>query len=232
MGSASIAAEGGRIAVLGLYNCGSTGIADMLHHLGAFMAPPFWEVSDEDADNNFYEPYALSWHLRAWWDEPRIVERVPRDVRVDYLRQWAVLQETLSSSRPIGAKHPLLCLCAEDLLEAWGPDTRFLWSWRPLEESIAGLRRRDWFGEDTAALQRKLWDALQRFDEAHPGRLFKLDWNEAKARPDWAAEQLASFAGIAADPGLLQLAAARLRPQASGKGLTQRLASVARKAIG
>lgn len=220
-----------RLAVLGLYNSGSTGAADMLHGLGVHMGAPFWEVSDTRAENNFYEPYELSWQLRAWWDEPRAAERVPAYVRVNYLRQWAVLQETVATSRVIGAKHPLLSLCAHDLLEAWGPDTRFLWSWRPLEESVAGLRRRGWFGEHAESLQQRLWEALQRFDESHPGLVFRLDWNEVKANPLRAAGVLASFAGLEADDERLQLAAGCIRPLTRNDRIRRQLARIVRKAI-
>ena len=67
-----------RIAVLGLYNSGSTVIAGMLHRLGVNMGQPFWQTSADGAACNHYEPYDLSWHLRRWWDEPRAVERAPR----------------------------------------------------------------------------------------------------------------------------------------------------------
>ncbi|HET9651231.1 MAG TPA: hypothetical protein VFP36_03525 [Usitatibacter sp.] len=220
-----------RIAVLGLYNSGSTGVADMLHHLGVCMAPPFWEVSDSTAENNFYEPYELSWHLRKWWDEPRAVEQVPASVRVNYLRQWALLQESLGASPVIGATHPLLSLCGEDLLEAWGADTRFLWSWRPLAESIAGLERREWFAADAGALQRRLWDALERFDRSHPRLAVKLDWNEVKADPVRGARALAAFAGIDADEERVRQAAARIRPQPTGNGIKRQIKAALRKAM-
>ena len=45
----------------------------------------------------------------------------------------------------VGAKHPLLSLCGDDLVEAWGPAVRFIWTWRPLDESIASIRRTDWW---------------------------------------------------------------------------------------
>jgi hypothetical protein len=230
-GACGLPTNPGRVAVLGLYNSGSTGVAGMLHQLGVDMGPPFWEVSESTAENNFYEPYELSWHLRAWWDEPRAVERVPASVRVDYLRHWAFLQESLRASRLIGAKHPLLSLCGEDLLEAWGAHTRFLWSWRPLEESVAGLQRRGWFGADAPALQRRLWEALVRFDASHPGLVSKLDWNEVKADPLRGARELASFAGIDADEERLQQAAAGIRPQGAARGIKRQFADVLRKAM-
>jgi len=133
-----------RFAVLGLYNSGSTALAGMLHRLGANMGPPFWENSDDDSAVNYYESYDLSWHLRKWWNEPRIAECVSSRHRIEFLKRWVNLQQCAGQA-PVGAKHPLLSLCGPDLVEAWGAETLFFWSWRPLRESVAGLQRRGWF---------------------------------------------------------------------------------------
>ena len=117
-----------RIAVLGLYNSGSTVLAGMLHRLGVNMGPPFWMSFPSDAsDINFYEPYDLSWHLRRWWDEPRAVERVPAAERIRFLEHWAAAPGCVPPG-PMGAKHPLLSLCGRDLIAAWGLDVRFIWA--------------------------------------------------------------------------------------------------------
>jgi hypothetical protein len=63
----------------------------------------------------------------------------------------------------VGAKHPLLTLCGPDLVEAWGANTRFIWTWRPLEESTASLQRRGWWPGNEEEIQARLWRAAQDF---------------------------------------------------------------------
>ena len=82
-----------RLAIIGLYNSGSTILAGMLYRLGANMGAPFWSNSDDQSKDNFYEPYDLSWHLRMWWNEPNITERTTAAKRTDFLRRWIELQE-------------------------------------------------------------------------------------------------------------------------------------------
>ena len=121
-----------RIAVLGVYRSGSTAVAGALHHLGVDMGPPYFE--------GFYESAGLSKQLRRWWDEPRLVEKVGRAKRVRVLEQW-IKEREAGGVRWVGMKHPLLSLCGDDLVQAWGEDTRFIRCCRPLEDSIDSLKR-------------------------------------------------------------------------------------------
>lgn len=149
-----------RIAVLGLYNSGSTAIATILHHLGIHMGEPFW-LSQE---RNFYEPYDLGCQLQRWWNEPNLRENTPPEIRVQCLKNWILAHEHLSG-KMVGAKHPLLSLCGQDLQTAWGDNIKFIWSYRDLETSIKQLQKRNWFGAYTESLQKTLWAALNIFFE-------------------------------------------------------------------
>jgi hypothetical protein len=142
-----------RIAVLGVYRSGSTVVAGALHHLGVDMGPPFFE--------GFYESAWLSEQLRRWWDEPRLREKVSQAKRIQVLAQW-IKEREQGGARWVGMKHPLLSLCGEDLVQAWGPETRFIRCCRPLEDSINSLKR---LGRavDGAFLQGTLMAALDRF---------------------------------------------------------------------
>ena len=193
-----------RFAVLGLYNSGSTTLAGMLHRLGANMGPPFWANDDDGSEHNFYEPYDLSSHLRRWWDEPRIIERTPAEGRTAFLRDWVRRQESVGPA-PVGAKHPLLSLCARDLMAGWGTDTRLIWSYRDLDASVRGLQRRGWFPGFEAAAQQRLWDALHEFARSN-GNMVRVDWDDVRSDPSGAARHLASLVGLA--PSATQLAAA------------------------
>lgn len=96
------------IAVLGLYNSGSTALAGALHRLGVDMGAPFWRDSDDRSPRNYYEPWDLSCRLRSWWDEPEAREAVNQATRVAYLRDWR--RRAGRCPGPAGAKHPLLSL--------------------------------------------------------------------------------------------------------------------------
>jgi len=201
-----------RIAVLGLYNSGSTAIAGVLHRLGVNMGPPFWRSSDDNDPNNYYEPVDLSWHLRRWWNEPGITEKTAAADRVRFLKGWIDLQECTHPG-PSGAKHPLLSLCGDDLSTAWGPETRFIWSWRPLDQSIAGLQRRGWFPGYEESLQQQLWEAVNDFESRHGG-VARLDWTKVQSDPLEATRQLAALAGLERSDDQLRTAAGFIRTSA------------------
>lgn len=195
-----------RVAVLGLYNSGSSGVAELLYRLGVNMGgPPFWKTFEKGVEKNHYEPYELAWHLRKWWAEPTGVESTAASQRVSYLKCWAEFQGCLRAG-PVGAKHPLLSLCGNDIAGAWGPDTRFVWSWRPLEESIVKLKERGWFQAYAEPLQQKLWQTLERFEVGRKDFL-KLDWNVVKSDPVQAARDLAFLAGLSPSEAELKAAA-------------------------
>ena len=155
-----------RIAVLGTYRSGSSAVAGILHHLGVHMGEPFWEPLVPDK-GLYYESASLADLLRIWWDEPSLEEKTPKAERVPLLSKWIEDQEW-AGVKQVGAKHPLLSLCGEDLLEAWGDATHFLWSRRPVEESIRSLTALGWWPGSEERVQRRLWEAASRFFERRP----------------------------------------------------------------
>jgi hypothetical protein len=198
-----------RIAILGLYNSGSTVLAGMLHRMGVNMGAPFWTNSHEGHPKNFYEPWDLSLAVRDWWAEPFLCEQTPRQERISFLKSWADSRQP-SHAGPLGAKHPLLSLCAADLLSAWGPDTIFVRAWRPFEESVDGLRARGWFTGHEIALQMRLWNALAQFERAH-GFALVMDWNRVRCNPSAAVAELAEIVGLKPSPTQAKDAASTVR---------------------
>lgn len=193
-----------RIAVLGLFNSGTTALAGVMHRLGVDMGAPFWGNSDDNSPQNYYEPRDLSRHLRSWWNEPQLQETVDRSSRIAYLTNWIRLRELMHPG-PVGAKHPLLSLCADDLVTAWGAGTVFLRACRPLDESIKRLKVRNWFPNHEEWLQRQLWQALERFCD----RQLHLSVEYRRLRNDTACviEEVAAFAHLS--PTTSQLTAAQ-----------------------
>ena len=192
-----------RFAILGLYNSGSSALAGMLHRLGANLGPPFW-CDRPGRESTVYEADDLAAALRRWWDEPALIERSTAAERIPWLRAWIRHQESTNPA-PAGVKHPLLALSANDIVAAWGTDTRFIWARRPLAESVAGLTRRGWFPGCELAMQSRLWDAIHAFVGSGIA-VTALDWDETRRDPAAAAMRLATLLEL--EPDLEQLAAA------------------------
>ncbi|HTW95251.1 MAG TPA: hypothetical protein VMD30_10680 [Tepidisphaeraceae bacterium] len=200
-----------RIAILGLFNSGSTVLAGMLHRLGVNLAPPFFH-NPQNLDENYFESRQLAHQLRQWWAEPLGVERVSAAFRSGFLKSWATLQER-SNPAPLAVKHPLLAFSAADLVSAWGNNTCFIRAMRPLDESIDGLRRRAWFPGHEVQLQKKLWNTLADFERSH--RVATFDWNSVKSNPLLTARDLAMTVGLSPTEDQLNAAAAVFRPPAA-----------------
>jgi hypothetical protein len=195
-----------RIAVLGLYRSGSSAAAGVLHHLGVEMGAPYW------MDN--YESARLARRLRRWWHEPDLQERFPPGERVRKLRDWISFLEAGGATH-IGAKHPLLSLCGEDLVEAWGPGVRFVWTWRPLDESIASIRRTGWWPEPLGEkLQRRLWDDVNRFFAGREH--LRVDFSDMLADPAREIRRIADYVDLLPDNDRFAAALASIRPERTG----------------
>ena len=213
-----------RVAVLGLYRSGSTAVAGVLDRLGVTMGPP-----------EHYEPVDLSQHLRVWWNEPRARSRVqrlttlarapslpwsrspqlkamtPASERIVVLADWIEAMERRSRG-PVGAKHPLLCLSGDDLLQAWGESTRFVWSYRELHRSIGSLVGKRWFPGKEEAMQRSLWDAVTTFFDRQDH--LRLEFAAMMTSPHRQIGHLIDYLDL--DPRPDQVAAANgfIQPQA------------------
>jgi len=74
-----------------------------------------------------------------------------------------------------------LALCCDDLVEAWGSETKFIWSHRALEESIASLQRRAWWPGKEQAIQSRLDCAAETFfsNRTH----LRIDFSDLKTHP-------------------------------------------------
>jgi hypothetical protein len=174
-----------RIAILGLYSSGSTAVAGILHHLGVEMGSPFCY--------NYYESAWLARQLRIWWNEPFLQEMIPKKVRIQILTNWIQEQELRGNSQWVGMKHPLLSLCADDIVEAWGKDIRFIWSCRPLENSINSLDSRDWW-TNGEIVQGTLWSALTRFFKQQPH--LRIEFSQMMTHPEKEIGRIIEYVGM------------------------------------
>ncbi|TWT83786.1 Tetratricopeptide repeat protein [Planctomycetes bacterium CA13] len=145
-----------RCVVVGCYRSGTSLVAGVLHYLGVDMGAPYKDP--------FFESDDLARRLRHWWTEPRLVASVARSSRRTQLSHW--IETRSSKAALVGAKHPLLSLCLEDIYHEWGADTIFIWCRRELSESIASLERMQWW-KDAARIQQTLHSANERFFSDH-----------------------------------------------------------------
>ena len=169
------------------------------------MGPPFFE--------GFYESAGLSAQLRRWWDEPRLREKVGQAKRVRVLAEW-VKEREQGGARWVGMKHPLLSLCGEDLVQAWGPETRFVRCCRPLQDSIDSLKR---LGRkvDGVAMQGTLMAALDRFFEGREH--LAVEFAELMGNPRREVERLMEYLSITADAVKIEAAIRFIEPGRKSK---------------
>jgi hypothetical protein len=191
-----------RIAVLGLYRSGSSAAAGVLHHLDVEMGAPYW------SDN--YESARLARRLRRWWHEPDLHEDFPPAERVRKLSDWISFLEAGGATH-VGAKHPLLSLCGDDLVAAWGPAVRFIWTWRPLDESIASMQRKGWFKPHGEKLQRRLWDYVNRFFAGREH--LRVDFSDMLADPAREIRRIVEYVDLPPDDDRFAAALASIRPE-------------------
>jgi hypothetical protein len=112
----------------------------------------------------------------------------------------------------VGAKHPLLSLCGNDVLDAWGPAVRFIWTWRPLDESIASIRRAGWWIEPYGEqLQRRLWAELNGFFAARDH--LRVDFSDMLADPAREIARIADYVNLPRNGDRFAAALASIRTE-------------------
>lgn len=201
-----------RFGLLGLYRSGSTAAAGVLHHLGADMGAPFW--------GDYFEPLALSKRLRLWWQEPFLRSNTGKAERVRVLKEWVAEREALMSDW-VGCKHPLLTLCGEDLLEAWGGDTRFIWTYRPLDESIDSIVRLNWWPKQGEHLQRTLWHEAHNFFSKT--QHLRVEFADMLDDPRRQVARLAEYLNLQPTEEQFQAAVAFIQPNRSSQSAARQV---------
>ncbi|MEM9366411.1 MAG: sulfotransferase [Planctomycetota bacterium] len=176
------------IVVFGCYRSGSSLLARLLHEMGVDMGAPF--------HSSYFEPNDLAQSLRVWWCEPELRELGCAEERVVGLSQWLdsrrKLERWQSASPIVGAKHPLLTLCLNDIAEAWGKDVRFIWAHRSLDESVKSLSRVGWW-MDPGRIQETLYSrAIEFFD---PEKHLQVSYDQVRDDPSTQVRRVAEFVG-------------------------------------
>lgn len=131
---------------------------------------------------NHYECELMAQQLRAWWSEPKLISTASPEERRSFFDRW--LTNSIYPQRKwIGVKHPLLALCMTDLVMAWGNDIKYIWSHRPIEQSIKSLNKAKWLGWDgyCEQIQQEIWNSIHEFlvDKEH----IKIDCDILNTEP-------------------------------------------------
>ncbi len=172
------------IAIIGTYRSGSSAVAEILEKLGVWMGAPYWF--------DYFESAEMAAALRSWWAEPDMVETVAQNERVDGLACWLENQQALGHST-IGLKHPLLTLSANDVLQAWGGSTKFIWTKRPWEDSVESLKNA--MGWPRAHLaQSFLW--MKAADFCAGNAHLAVEFSDLMRDPEDTIQRLISFLGL------------------------------------
>jgi hypothetical protein len=185
------------IVVLGLYSSGSSAVGAVLHHLGVSMG--------DELFHSHFEDTALKDLMLNCWTEPGLVARTEKESRSEWLAAW-MRDRKSGTHRRIGAKHPLLIKSANEIIDAWGESTKFVWSWRDLSESIESLIRRAWFPYQERRMQSALWSEVHAFFESHDHH--KVVYQDLLENTDREVDRL--IAGLDIHPTDSQVRSARL----------------------
>lgn len=184
------------VAVMGPYRSGTSCVAGILQQLGVHMGERLGQPNKNNP-SGFFEAQWLAQQCRRMYDEPALASLAPEPDRIDLLRQWATDQRRIAHWKQtiVGAKHPLFCMMGDDLLKAWGENTKFIAVYRPFDESLASLNRTGWWDVATrkSCLQH-LWDArdefLSRTDHLH------VDFHDLKEDPRSVVDRVIEYLKI------------------------------------
>ena len=188
------------VAVLGLYRGGSSCTAGVLDRLGVHMGRRLMRKNRFNK-RGYFEPIWLARRLRKMYDEPDLRDWMPREKRLSILRRWRESQGRLAASRNtmLGAKHPLLCLAGDDLVEAWGEPLKVIAVYRPLEECLNSLQRTRWWKRrPRREMLQRLWDERERFLSRHDH--LRLDYEDLLKTPAPQIRRMIEYLGLHVEP--------------------------------
>lgn len=189
------------VAVVGPFRGGTSCTAGVLNNLGIYMGAKF-KPANKANPKGFFEAQALAQICRQSFKEPWMRERVRKDRRTEQLKQWGDNRKREANAKKIvmaGGKHPTLCLMVEELVEAWGPMTKFVAVNRPLADVKASLDKLRWGWCSRAKagippmMRMKRDKALESID---PNNVIQLEFKELLADPDEQIHRLADLLGI------------------------------------
>lgn len=205
------------LVVAGPYRSGTSLVAGVCHALGAHVGRTAKSGNKHNPTTSFEAPL-LGRRCRQMYREPWLEESVDRTRRVTLLASWfSMAMNYARGKKLIGGKHPIMCLLVDELLEAWGDRTRFIFVRRPVGEAIESLRRTNWPewrnspGSHEHAIN-LLAEARDRAVDRLGRRCLVVDYHELLERPEVEVERIGAFLGKV-DQQRLARATAMVKPE-------------------
>lgn len=201
-------------AIVGLHSSGSSALAGLIYHLGAYMGGNLGGFYGNDpATSCGFEAAKLARICEMASPFPSCERCLPSDLVAQQLRSWTnrLRAEAARLKTAAVGKYPLLCRLGDELHAALGDELRVIHIDRPLEESIESLARRC-PNRDPAVLedhQRWLWEGKQALLESmRTERVFSTTYEELLADPAGVAICALDFLGMKGTPARLGRAVA------------------------
>jgi hypothetical protein len=178
------------IVVLGPWCGGTSAVAKVLHHLGAYMGTKF-DVGVRELDDT-WEDADLSLLCRRAFREPRGQLLMDADALREKLRDWAVnhRRAAVVAGRRPGVKHPALCIAVDHIRQAWGPFVPVVVD-RPPANIVASLNRLGWWADEQERVESTAHLIAAR-DHALAGvATVRVDFEELRTTPATVIRRLA-----------------------------------------
>ena len=203
------------VVVLGPYSGGTSAVAGMLHYLGIKMGGPFYRA-DAATSRGTFEAARLGHLCRKIYSEPWLTENVPKEMQSKVLRVWAANRPDLMSKpdRPLGAKHPLLCLMGHEISEAWNRPT-IVSVERPYDDVVASLVRRRWGWSIDAIANciHQLMLSRELYLANYSGPVLRVEFDQVLRKPHEFVEHMGELLTIDFRQSEVQRAIAHVTPQ-------------------
>lgn len=205
------------LVIAGPYRSGTSLVASICQALGAYIG----EVTTTGGKHNplgTYEAPELARLCRQMYAEPWLNELLDRPQRVTLLSSWLSTAMTEApSTKLIGGKHPILCMLVDEVLEAWGDRTRFIFVRRPIEEALQSLKKTSWpdWRDSPGAHEHAtnlLAQARDRGVDRLGERCLVVEYHELLKNPAAEVERIARYLGTL-DHSVLANAIGRVRPE-------------------
>ena len=189
------------VIVLGLHRSGSSCMAGILHHLGIYMGKVFVGCEPDGG----YEARQFARACESLMPFPKCPARHPPAKIFEMLAHSVrnFQRDARQEGTIAGSKYPHFCALGSYFHHLLGPNLKVVHIDRPLEESIASLKRRSGkrhSPQKLEQLQCYLWDMKQAFLQEEGLQRVDVNYHDLLQNPAVEVARVASFLGVAASP--------------------------------
>ena len=200
------------VAVVGPYRSGTSCVAGAVHRLGVSMGLDFRALSQPRRFSpcGTWEAPGLARICRQAVAEPTLYRVWPSErVRLEF-RRYFVQRAHAAPGKPIGVKHPLLCVLLPELAGAW-PSVKVIAVDRTLEAAIASGLNVGWLPTAREVIPAMLAER-DRALESLKLPVFRLSYEALLERPREVLRGLCDFLGLVPQSAEFEAAVAFVNP--------------------